>query len=131
MKKIITALNIIIAIYFFGLANFFFWSSVLGVLIKVFGKEELTMGNFWAFIVGIIFAPFLIYGTIIFFQKTKGKYLYGLIILGIIWIETQVHRLLFITQGKLEKTDLLNILFFGIPFIVILFVKYLDKKLSK
>lgn len=128
MKKIITAINIIIAIYFFGLANLFFLGSILGSFGELFSKKDI---NLWPFIINIIFAPFLIYGSIMFFRKTKAKYLYGLIVLGIIWVESQAYRFFFVTQGKLEKTDLSNILFFGIPFFVILFTQYIDKKVMK
>lgn len=128
MKKIIIAINIIIAVYFFVLANLYFWGSILGLFGEVFNKKDV---NLWPFITNIIFAPFLIYGSIMFFRKTKGKYLYGLIILGVIWVEAQAYRLFFVTQGKLEQTDLSNVLFFGIPFIVVLFTKYFDKKLLR
>ena len=130
MKKIIIAINIIIAIYFFVLANLFFWGYFLVLLGVAFGGKG-SLEILWSSVIEMILAPFLIYGSIIFFRKTKRKYLYGLVILGIIWIESFVYRLLFVTHGKLEKTDLSNILFFGIPFIVIVFAQYLDKKISE
>ncbi|OFW53671.1 MAG: hypothetical protein A2163_08465 [Actinobacteria bacterium RBG_13_35_12] len=127
MKKIITAINIIIAIYLFGLANLFFWGSVLGLFGVLMGGKDI---NLWPLIINVIFAPFIIYGSIMFFRKTKAKYLYGLIILGIIWLEFQAYRLFFVTQGRLDKTDLSNILFFGIPFLIILFAQYLDRRIT-
>ena len=127
MKKIISALNIIIAVYFFGLANFLFWVSALGLFTGVLIKSELLKDS-WTFVVNMLLAPFLIYGTIIFFRKTKNKYSYGLILLFLIWAETQIHRFFFITENKLEMTDLLNLAFFGVPFMIIYLTKYLNTK---
>jgi cell division protein FtsL len=127
MKKIVAALNIILTVCFFVFANFLFWINLLGLLgITING--EVTSEILWHSIVEMIFALFLMYGSIMFFMKTKAKYLYGLIMIGIVLIETIVYRLVYITHGKLEQTDLLNFLFFSIPFIFVLFVQYLDKK---
>ena len=124
MKKIITVINFIIAIWFLFLALMCFLAGVAGLIIP---NEELS-GNRWILFIDLIFAPFLIYGSILFFTGKKNKYLYGLIILGVIWFQSQIYRLFFITHGRLEGVDFSNILFFGIPFIVILFNKYLDDK---
>lgn len=128
MKKIVTGLNAVIAVYFFVLANLFFWGELLVLLGSMSAEKESSGNLLWSFAINIILAPFLIYGTIIFFRKTKTKYIYGLILLGIIWTETQLYRLFYVTQGKLEIVDLENLLFFGIPFGIILLSRCLYQK---
>lgn len=127
MKKIVVLLNVTIALYFFALANFFFWSSFLGLFVAAFTKPEL-LENSWMFFVNILLAPFLIYGTIMFFRKTEKKYAYGLILLLIIWLEASVYRFFFVTKNKLEITDFSNLAFFGVPFLIIYLTKYLNTK---
>ncbi len=127
MKKFITILNIINAVYFFALANFFFWGSLLGLLFGVVVDPGLV-NNPWAFITNIIFAPLLIYGAILFFRKPESKYTYGLVLLFLIWVENQIYRFFFVTEKTLEMSDLKNLLFFGIPFLVIWLTKYLHTK---
>lgn len=130
MKKLVITLNVVIALYFFALANFFFWSSFLGFFFGVFAKPEL-LKNPWPFLVNILLAPFLIYGTIMFFRKTEKKYAYGLILLLIIWLETQIYRFVFVANQKLELTDLLNFAFFVVPFLIIYLTRRLNKKVEK
>ena len=127
MKKLVTILNVVIALYFFAVANFFFWGSFLALFFGVFAKPEL-LKNPWTFFVNMLLAPFLIYGTIIFFRRTESKYKYGLVLLLIIWLETQIYRFLFVTQRKLELTDLSNFAFFVAPFLVIYLAQRLNKK---
>jgi|GEM_PF-1589397 len=96
MKKLVVVLNVIIALYFFALANLYFWGSFLGLFAGVFAKPEI-LKNPWTFFVNMLLAPFLIYGTIMFFRKTEKKYAYGLILLLIILLETQIYRFFFVT----------------------------------
>lgn len=128
MKKTVTGLNAVIAVYFFILANIFFWGELLVLLGSMSAEKESSGNPLWSFAINIILAPFLIYGTIIFFRKTKTKYIYGLILLGIIWTEIQLYRLSYVTHGKLEIADLKNLLFFGIPFGIILLSRHLYQK---
>lgn len=127
MKKLVVVLNVIIALYFFALANLYFWGSFLGLFAGAFAKPEL-LKNPWTFFVNMLLAPFLIYGTIMFFRKTEKKYTYGLILLLIIFLETQIYRFFFVTGNKLEMTDLSNLAFFGTPFLVVYLTKYLNTK---
>lgn len=127
MKKLVIALNIIIALYFFALANFLFWVSVLAIFFGAFVKQELLTNPF-LLLINMLVAPFFIYGTIAFFRKPEKKYNYGLILLFILWTETQIYRFFFITNHTLEMVDLSNLFFFGIPFAVIYLTKYLNKK---
>ena len=68
-------------------------------------------------------------GSIIFFRKTKEKYLYGIIVLSMIWAETSF----FLIQKSENASLLFTVLFLGIPFgipsALILLAKYLDPKL--
>ncbi|MFH1233888.1 MAG: hypothetical protein V1649_04555 [Patescibacteria group bacterium] len=118
MNKIITALNIILAVCFFVLANLFFWLSFLLLPKLIETSYQIT--------INLIFAIFLMGGSIIFFRKTKEKYLYGIVVLSIIWAETS-----FFLAQKFGKIDLLTILFLGIPFgiplLVVFLAKYFDK----
>ena len=127
MKKSVVVLNVIIALYFFALANLYFWGSFLGLFAGAFAKPEL-LKNPWTFAINMLFAPFLIYGTIMFFRKTESKYTYGLILLFLIWAETLVYRFFFVTENRLEMTDLLNLAFFGIPFLIVYLTKFLNTK---
>jgi ACR3 family arsenite efflux pump ArsB len=127
MKKLVVVLNVIIALYFFALANLYFWGSFLGLLAGAFAKPEL-LKNPWTFFTNMLFAPFLIYGAIMFFRKTDKQYIYGLILLLIILIETQIYRFFFVTENRLEMTDLSNLAFFGIPFLIVYLTKYLNTK---
>jgi len=127
MKRLVTALNILLALYFFILANFLFWVSIMALFFGAFVKQEL-LTNPWTLLINILLAPFLIYGAITFFRKSESKYKYCLIILFIIWAETQIYRFFFVTDKRLEKVDLSNLLFFGIPFAIIYLTKYLNKK---
>ncbi|TSC54266.1 MAG: hypothetical protein LiPW31_189 [Microgenomates group bacterium LiPW_31] len=127
MRKLVVVLNIIIALYFFALANFLFWVSVLAIFFGAFIKQELLTNPLLLFI-NMLFAPFLIYGTITFFRKTESKYNYGLVLLFIIWAGTQINRFFFVTNNKLEMVDLSNLLFFGIPFSIIYLTRYLNRK---
>ena len=122
MKRIITVVNIIVAIYFFVLANLFFWLSFFLFPNLIETPYQLP--------VNIIFAMFLMGGAVIFFTKTREKYLYGIIILSIIWLEISF----FITQkfGELNISTILFLgIFFGIPLIVLFLNRYLEEKLSK
>ena len=123
----VVVLNVIIALYFFALANFYFWGSFLGLFAGAFAKPEL-LKNPWTFFVNMLLAPFLIYGAIMFFRKTEKKYAYGLILLFVIFLETLIYRFFFITENRLEITDLSNLAFFGIPFLVVYLTKYLNTK---
>ena len=127
MKKLVIVLNVIIALYFFALANLYFWGSFLGLFAGAFAKPEL-LKNPWTFFVNMLLAPFLIYGAIMFFRKTESKYAYGLILLFLIWIETQIYRFFFVTENRLEMTDLSNLAFFGAPFLIVYLTKYLNTK---
>ena len=127
MKKLVVFLNVIIALYFFALANLYFWGSLLGFFGLAFAKPEL-LKNPWTFIINILLAPFLIYGAIIFFRKTENKYNYGLVLLFLILAETQIYRFFFVTNNKLEMTDLTNLAFFGVPILVVYLTKYLNTK---
>lgn len=127
MKTVVLILNIITALYFFLLANFFFWGSILAIFVGVFAKEEL-LKNPWLLIVNILFAPFFIYGAVTFFRKTESKYKYGLVVLLIFWLQTQIFRFFFITNNTLEKTDLSNLLFFIVPMGIIYLTQTLNKK---
>lgn len=127
MKKLVVVLNVIIALYFFALANLYFWGSFLGLFAGTFTKPEL-LKNSWAIFVNMLLAPFLIYGALMFFRKTEKKYAYGLILLLIIFLETQIYRFFFVTENKLEMTDLSNLAFFGVPFLVVYLTKYLNTK---
>jgi hypothetical protein len=127
MKKLVVVLNVITALYFFALANLYFWGSFLGLFAGAFAKPEL-LKNPWTFFVNMLLAPFLIYGAIMFFRKTEKKYTYGLILLLVILLETQIYRFFFVTENKLEITDLSNLAFFGIPFLVVYLTKYLNTK---
>lgn len=128
MKKLIVGLNIIVALYFFVLANFFFWSSFLVVFVGALANKPELLTNLWILAFNILLAPFLIYGSIIFFQKTKRKYVYGLILLFITWTEYQTYRFFFVTNKKLESADFSNLLIFGIPFAIICLTKHLNNK---
>jgi hypothetical protein len=126
MRKIIIGLNVSIAIYFFLLANFLFWSSALGWL---GGFSDPTIWeNPWRFIVNIIFTPFLLYAIIIFFRETESKYTYGLGILLLVLLEGQIYRFFFATNHMLEVTDLKNLIFFSVPILVIYLTKYLNTR---
>ncbi|MFA4830701.1 MAG: hypothetical protein WC862_02380 [Patescibacteria group bacterium] len=129
MKKIVAILNVIVALYFFALANLLFWISFLVLSVGIFFKSELQLPKesvLNSMIDMILFAPFLIYGSIMFFRKTESKYSYGLILLFIIWAESQIYRFFFVTGIKLETTDFKNLVFFGVPFLVVYLTKYLD-----
>lgn len=124
MKKIITAINIIIAIYFFILANLFFWLTLLFFvkLIEALPLYQLPLN--------IIFAMLLMGGSILFFRKTRQKYLYGITVLIIIWIETSL--CLIQKFGRIDPFFVLVLgIPFGIPLIIIFFTKYFDKKLLR
>jgi hypothetical protein len=127
MKTLLFVINIIIAIYLFLMANFLFWGSIIA-LFAMIAKPSLSLSP-WLIILNMLLAPFFIYGTIIFFRKVSVKYNYGIILLLIVWLETQVSRFFFITHNKLEKTDLSNLLFFGIPFLIIYLTKRISRKL--
>lgn len=124
MKKFITAINIVIAIYFFILANLFFWLTLF-LWIKL-----IEISLLYQVPINIIFAVLLMGGSIMFFRKTRQKYLYGIIILFIIWIETSLCLI-----QKFGKVDPFIILILGIPFgiplIIIFLTKYFDKKLLR
>jgi hypothetical protein len=47
--------------------------------------------------------------------------------LFLIWFVTQVDRFFMITNNHLEMADFTNLLFFGIPFLILLISKYIDK----
>jgi hypothetical protein len=126
MKGAVPILNSVIAVYFFLLANFVLWASVLAIFIGAFAKQELLENPYFV-IKNILLSPFLMYAAIIFFRKPPSKYTYGIVMMLIMVIETTVYRYFFITNNKLEGADLTNLLFFGIPLGVILFTKYLEK----
>lgn len=124
---IVVILNIVIALYFFLLANFLLWASILVIFVGTFAKQEL-LKNPLAFIINVLLAPFLIGAAIVFFRKSVNKYKYGLAILVFILLETQIYRFFFVTNNRLEWTDFSNLLFYGIPAGVIYLTKYLDQK---
>ena len=126
MKKLVTFLNILLGIYFFGIANFLFWLSILAIFVSAFAKPELLQ-NPWLLITNMLFAPFFIYGSINYFRKNENKYNYNLILLSIFWLHTQIFRFFFITNNMLEKADLSNFLLFIVSFAVV----YLTRSLSK
>lgn len=128
MKRLVIVLNIIIAIYFFVMANFLFWGSMLALFYTLFTKPELQK-NLVSLFINILIAPFLIYVAILFFQKAHNKYTYGMILLVIIWLEMQIYRFLFVTYNRLELTDLFNLLFFALPLALVYLTKFLDQKL--
>jgi hypothetical protein len=128
MKKIVIILNVIIALYFFVFANIYFWGSFLALFTGAVANKPEILKNAWMFVINILIAPFLIYGSIIFFRKTERKYTYGLILLSLIWAGTQICRFFFITNHKLEKADLTNSAFFGISILLVYLTKYLNRK---
>lgn len=127
MKLLVTTLNVLIALYFFILANFFFWGSILAMFMGVFTNQELLKTP-WLLFTNILFAPFFIYGIVMFFRKTKTKYKYGLVLLLVFWLQTQVIRFLFITGNRLENADLSNLLLAAIPAGIIYLSQALDRK---
>lgn len=127
MKRLITVLNIAIASYFFILANIYFWGSILVLLFWIFRQQEPPK-NLLNLLTLLIFAPFLIIASIFFLRKSKDKYILGLVLLSIILVEDQIYRFFLVTRGKLETTDLTNLIFYGIPLVIIYFTKRLDKK---
>lgn len=127
MKKLANFFDIVITLHFFTLANVYFWGS----LFALFGMPLIRPGlliNPWVFAINILLAPFLIYGAILFFQKSENRYSYGLILLSFDLVETQIFRFFFITHQKLEIIDLSNLVFFGIPILIIYLIKYLNTK---
>lgn len=127
MKTIVLLFNVIIAIYLFLFANILFWGSILAVFAGVFIKHEL-MQNPWLLIINIFFAPFFVYVAVTFFRKTEIKYKYGLSLLIIFWLQTQIFRFFFVTNKTLEKTDLSNLIFFIVPIGIVYLTKNLSKK---
>ena len=127
MNKLVSAFNIAIGLYFFILANIYFWGAFIALFAMIFSQKELTR-NPISLLSYLIFAPFLIIASIFFFRKSNEKYTLGLILLFVILLEGQVYRLFFVTHGKLEFTDLLNLVFYGLPFGFIFLTSYLEKK---
>lgn len=127
MKIVVIIFNTIIALYFFLLANFFFWTSVLALFVSAFARQE-PLRNPWLLFVNMLFAPFFIYGAVTFFRKTESKYRYGLVVLLIFWIQMQIFRFFFITNKTLENTDFSNFLFFAVSMGVILLTQKLSNK---
>lgn len=127
MRILVTILNIVISIYFFVLANFYFWGGVLVFFATIFGKLEESKDPFVSLIL-LLFTPFLITACIFFLRKSSTKYVLGLVLLLIMFLEGEIYRFFFVTHGKLESTELSNLAFFGIPFAVIYLTKLLDKK---
>jgi len=121
MKKLVTFLNILLGIYFFGIANFLFWFSILTLFM---------LDKSWTLITNMLFAPFFIYGSINFFRKSENKYKYNLILLLIFWLHTQVFRFFFIANKTLEKADLSNFLIFVFSFVLVYLTKSLSKRFS-
>ena len=131
MRKIIFTLNSIIALYFFGLANIFFWGGLLGSFAEVaVTAQQKSTPNFLPFLFGLIAGPLLIGGTIMFFRKSMKKYKYGMILLGIILIIIQLYRFFDPAHYTLQMTDLKNFVWFGIPILAIYFIHSLDRKYS-
>jgi hypothetical protein len=71
--------------------------------------------------------PLYLLACVVFFKRSKKRYIIGLSFLLLDWLESTFGRLLFVTNFRLEKTDFTNLLFFGIPFIVLLISLYFDK----
>jgi hypothetical protein len=126
----ITILNVIVGVYLFIVANILFWGGILNVFAFLADSSRFPFGpwEFVSFLLNILWAILLVVGTILFFLKGKKKYNYGLVVLGIIWLETLIYRLFHITHFRLEMTDLYNTLFFGIPFVLILLARHWEKK---
>jgi hypothetical protein len=125
--KLVILLNWVIALYFFLLANFYFWGHIFALIVS-FSKPESSRTFFSLF--NIIMSPFLMWGAITFLRKSRNKYNYGLVIIALIFIISEVYRFFFVTNYQLEKADLTNLLFDGIPFLAIYLTKYLDSKYS-
>lgn len=126
MKVLITTLNIIIALYLFLLANFLFWAEIAALFTGSFSSATPT--NLSSFTINLFLAPFLIYGMINFFRGAQNKYTYSLVLLAIAWAGATVPHLILAPDHSLAGADLNNLLFFGIPFLVIYGVKYLSTK---
>lgn len=126
IKKLITVLNIIIVLYFLFLVNLFFWGALIGLFV---GKGEIA--NSWYFIIEIIFALFLSYGIIKFLKKDNSKYIYGMILLFIFWLENQIYRFFLVTAKKFERADFFNFILLVLPILIIYITKYLDTGYNK
>lgn len=127
MRNIAKVLDILIALYFFIIANIFFWGSFLGLFIAIFAKPELAKNPF-PFFLNLILGPFLMLGAVLFFRKNHSKYVYGLCLLGFMLFQAQIYRFFFITNKTLQSADFTNLLFFGIPMLIIFLTKILSKK---
>ena len=130
MKWLRTLLNILLGIYFFGIANFIFWLSVLGLFIVPHTSIPGTIENLWLPLTNVLFAPFFVYSSINFFRKTEKKYKYTLVLLLIYWIHMQLFRFFFITSNSLEKADFSNLLLFMGPFVIVYLTKLINDRVQ-
>lgn len=123
MRVILRITSIIYGLYFFLLANFFFWTSVLAFLVFI-GQRTNFPGIF--IIVNLILGPIYVYISILFFMNNKKKYKWALIFLVIHLVITELSRSYM--NFKLEYTDFKNLLFFGIPFLIVLITRIIENK---
>jgi hypothetical protein len=118
-------LNVFYGLYFFLTGILYLLMSLLGFLTVFLVKST---GAGYLILLDLLMSPFLMAVGVLFFMRKKKRYNLGLSILFLIWFITQLYRFFVITHYQLENTDLTNLLFFGIPFVIILVSKYLDKQ---
>ncbi len=124
-KIISTTLNIITSLYFFLVANFYFWGGIF-LLVYRSAQTEHSIPKFVHILVQMALAPFLVYGAILFFRKDNLKFKFGTIMLILLFLEVQFYRLFFVTNFSFETADLTNFLLFGIPIFVVLISRELS-----
>lgn len=128
MNKLI---NAVIIIYFFLLGILLLLGSLVGLLVKFTAKAPDAYLHLYPFLKNIVVSPFVFYMMIMFWKRHPKRILYSIYILGFMMIETQIYRYFFVTDNQLDKTDLSNLLFFGIPLSFIYLSKYTNKDLMK
>ncbi len=120
MRPAVTALNMMTAIYFFLLANVFFWGSILLALAPEALQEEAVPGNM--LLVDGFAAFFLIYGTAVFMRANTRRYKYGLTMIPLIWVARQLS---IFADGR-TGTDVVGAAVLSLPLLLIGTAGYLE-----
>ena len=132
MKIFITFSNVIIAIYFFLLANFYFWFSAFAMFVIAFRSQmfQNPLTYFYDMLFQFFLAFFIIYGSVMFFRKTEKKYSYGLVVLFLALIEKLIFFSFLFTKGDLKMASLQYMVMLGVPFFYIFLLKRLSQKIA-
>ncbi len=126
MQRFLKIIDILIVLYL-SILSFVFWVGFLSSLAFLIYRNPVS--NYETVLRTLFFGILSSYTTYKFVKKNSRRYVYALFTLSFLLVYTTIHRLIFITNYSFERTDLNNLILFGVPLIISFFARKTQKTL--